>query len=240
MDYLMQKMRCMNIGVGVRERGSRYAAIGFRRKEARKQKIAWQRWYPEQKYEYVRSGGIPSSSTAPYPSHVVAATKASSAETLLKAMDFNEDGPPRFFCPIDCATPALASARSASSQKMKPLILYLPGIDGTGMAASSQFKRLALVFDVICFSVPSKDRTPFDALVDCIGSYLKFEAENSSYERKNVIIVGESFGGLLACAVALQFPQLVDRLCLVNPGTSFKKSIWATLNIGTALVGAKL
>ena len=44
-----------------------------------------------------------------------------------------------------------------------------------------------------------------------------------------VYLLGESFGGLLAAAVAIERPDLVDRLILVNPATSFKRSVWPTL-----------
>jgi pimeloyl-ACP methyl ester carboxylesterase len=36
--------------------------------------------------------------------------------------------------------------------------------------------------------------------------------------------VAESFGGCLACRLALQAPQLVERLVLVNPATCFGAS----------------
>lgn len=44
-----------------------------------------------------------------------------------------------------------------------------------------------------------------------------------------VYMLGESFGGVLALAVAHERPELVDRLILVNPATSFPRSIWPTL-----------
>ena len=44
-----------------------------------------------------------------------------------------------------------------------------------------------------------------------------------------VYLLGESFGGLLATAVAAERPDLVDRLILVNPATSFPRSMWPTL-----------
>lgn len=44
-----------------------------------------------------------------------------------------------------------------------------------------------------------------------------------------VYILGESFGGVLALAVAADRPELVDRIVLVNPATAFPQSAWAAL-----------
>ena len=44
-----------------------------------------------------------------------------------------------------------------------------------------------------------------------------------------VYLLGESFGGLLAIAVAAELPDLVDRVVLVNPATSFTRSVWPVL-----------
>ncbi len=41
--------------------------------------------------------------------------------------------------------------------------------------------------------------------------------------------LGESFGGVLALAVAAANPTTVDRIVLVNPATSFPRSPWPTL-----------
>ena len=49
-----------------------------------------------------------------------------------------------------------------------PLMLYIPGIDGTGMAASRQFPGLMGSFDFRSFSVPVNDRTPFNGLVQIV------------------------------------------------------------------------
>jgi pimeloyl-ACP methyl ester carboxylesterase len=44
-----------------------------------------------------------------------------------------------------------------------------------------------------------------------------------------VYILGESFGGILALAIAASRPDLVCRLVLVNPATSYQRSVWPTL-----------
>lgn len=59
-------------------------------------------------------------------------------------------------------------------------------------------------------------------------SYLETELEGSPKDRP-VYILGESFGGLLALAVGMKCPNIVHRLVLVNPATSFQKSVWPRL-----------
>lgn len=49
-----------------------------------------------------------------------------------------------------------------------PLMLYIPGIDGTGLAASRQFPSLAEDFELRALSIPGHDRTPFAELVNII------------------------------------------------------------------------
>lgn len=44
-----------------------------------------------------------------------------------------------------------------------------------------------------------------------------------------VYLLGESFGAVIALAVAHERPDLADRLILVNPATSFPRSVWPTL-----------
>ena len=48
-------------------------------------------------------------------------------------------------------------------------MIYLPGIDGTGLAASRQFPSVMQAFDLRAFLTPVQDRTSFDDLVDIIA-----------------------------------------------------------------------
>ena len=58
--------------------------------------------------------------------------------------------------------------------------------------------------------------------------YLEVIVGQSPPERP-VYLLGESFGGVLALAVARERPDLVDRVVLVNPATSFQRSPWPML-----------
>jgi hypothetical protein len=46
---------------------------------------------------------------------------------------------------------------------------YMPGIDGTGLAAYRQFPSLGQQFDLRCLVVPAADRTPFEELADMVA-----------------------------------------------------------------------
>nr|QQK39465.1 truncated WF3 [Brassica rapa] len=65
---------------------------------------------------------------------------------LEEARDFvgDDDGPPRWFSPLECAAQAQGS----------PLLLFLPGIDGTGLGLIRHHKKLGEVFDVWCLHIP--------------------------------------------------------------------------------------
>lgn len=56
---------------------------------------------------------------------------------------------------------------------------------------------------------------------ECIAAEVAQSGNN-----RPVYILGESFGGLVCLALAAQCPDLVDRVILVNPATSFGSSVW--------------
>ena len=64
-------------------------------------------------------------------------------------------------------------------------------------------------------------------------SYLEAEVNVDDPDRP-VYLLGESFGAVLALAVAHDKTDLVDRLVLVNPATSYEKSIWPRLGPAVA------
>jgi len=48
-------------------------------------------------------------------------------------------------------------------------MFYLPGIDGTGLAAYRQFPSLCQSFDLRCLVIPPHDRTTFEELADHVA-----------------------------------------------------------------------
>ncbi|KAF8018013.1 hypothetical protein BT93_H3036 [Corymbia citriodora subsp. variegata] len=123
-----------------------------------------------------------------------------------------DGGPPRWFCPVECGQPSNDS----------PVLLFLPGLDGTGLGLILHHKALGRAFEVRCLHIPVYDRTPFEDLVTFVEKTVK--AEYASSPRKPIYLVGDSFGGCLALAVAARNSSIDLVVLLSNPATSFGRS----------------
>ncbi|MCU0567565.1 MAG: lysophospholipase [Oculatellaceae cyanobacterium Prado106] len=102
-----------------------------------------------------------------------------------------------------------------------PLLIYLPGMDGTGDLFHRQIGSLTGWFDVRCLVIPVDDLRSWEELTAGVVSLVKQELQR--YPRPAVYLLGESFGGCLALQVILQAPQLFDRLILSNPASAFNR-----------------
>ncbi|CAN6929528.1 unnamed protein product, partial [Brassica oleracea] len=118
-----------------------------------------------------------------------------------------DGGPPRWFSPLECSSRAPGS----------PLLLYIPGIDGTGLGLIRQHRRLGEIFDVWCLHFPATDRTPARDIVKIIERTVRSEYYRSP--NRPVYIVGESVGACLALDVAASNPDIDIVLILANPVT---------------------
>lgn len=86
-------------------------------------------------------------------------------------------------------------------------VVYLPGIDGTGRLLHRQH-GLRDRFAVRCASYPQDDRHAYADLVRIALGHLAATGP--------AVVLAESFGGAVALMVALERPDLVRRLVLVN------------------------
>jgi pimeloyl-ACP methyl ester carboxylesterase len=102
-----------------------------------------------------------------------------------------------------------------------PLLVYLPGMDGTGELFAHQLGYLGNVMDVYCLTIPGDDLNDWDALAGQVVALV--EAEMSESSPRLVYLLGESFGGCLAIKTILHSPHLFDRLILSNPASAFKR-----------------
>ncbi|KAL5223365.1 hypothetical protein ABZP36_028078 [Zizania latifolia] len=124
----------------------------------------------------------------------------------------HDTGPPRLFCPVDAGLPI----------ENAPLMLYLPGVDGMGMGLFMHHKALGRIFELRCMHIPFHDRTPFEELVAMVEDVVR--VEHATSPNKPIYLLGTSFGGCIALAVAARNPHIDLILVLVNPATSFEKS----------------
>ncbi|KFK33603.1 hypothetical protein AALP_AA5G035400 [Arabis alpina] len=130
------------------------------------------------------------------------------SEFLEEARDFVEDGgPPRWFSPLESGVQAPGS----------PLLLYIPGIDGTGLGLIRHHKKLGEIFDIWCLHIPVRDRTPARDLVKLIERTVK--SENYRFPNRPIYLVGEYIGACLALDVAARNPNIDLALILANPAT---------------------
>ncbi|MBN3910008.1 MAG: alpha/beta hydrolase [Nostoc sp. NMS1] len=105
-----------------------------------------------------------------------------------------------------------------------PLLVYLPGMDGTGQLLRSQTAGLETGFDVRSLALPRQDLNTWDVLTQSVLDLIDAELEKSS--QRPVYLCGESFGGCLAMKVAIQAPHLFKRTILINPASSFRLRPW--------------
>nr|XP_023876718.1 acyltransferase-like protein At3g26840, chloroplastic isoform X2 [Quercus suber] len=124
----------------------------------------------------------------------------------------SDGGPPRWFTPLECGPPL----------KNSPLLLFLPGILSVGIGLIKNHCRIGKIFETWCLHIPVMDRTPFTDLVKQVEKTIR--SENYRSPNRPIYLVGESFGGCLALAVAASNPDIDLVLILANPTTSISRS----------------
>ncbi|KAB1202858.1 hypothetical protein CJ030_MR8G024971 [Morella rubra] len=124
----------------------------------------------------------------------------------------SDGGPPRWFTPLECGPPLTNS----------PLLFFLPGLIGVGLGLLKQHRRLGKIFEIWSLHIPVMDRTPFTELLKLVERTIRSEHQRSP--NRPIYLVGESFGGCVALAVAACNPDIDLVLILANPATSFSRS----------------
>lgn len=106
-------------------------------------------------------------------------------------------------------------------QLEKPLMVMLPGLDGTGKLFVSQVRGLSRYFDVRCLTIPEENRQDWPELADGVIDLIM-----DARQERPVYLCGESFGGCLALQVALSAQHVVQHLVLVNPASALRRYGW--------------
>ncbi len=128
----------------------------------------------------------------------------------------NLDHAPLFTMPITAKRLRLLTVKA--SKPTHPLFVFLPGMDGTGPSLRTQLTGLGTALNICCLSIPPDDLTNWEGLLEQAANLI--EVEYKRIPTRPIYLCGESFGGCLALKLAAHFPQLCDRLILVNPPVS--------------------
>ncbi|MEL6104515.1 MAG: alpha/beta fold hydrolase [Planctomycetota bacterium] len=99
----------------------------------------------------------------------------------------------------------------------KPVLLYLPGLDGSGRLLFTQ-TRLFKEYDVLCQVYPNDKAHDYESLATDAAQRLQAE-----YPGRKATLLAESFGGGVSIEFVTRFPQLVERWVLVNTFARFPK-----------------
>lgn len=144
--------------------------------------------------------------------------------------------------------PASHHLEDCHVQGAGPPLIYVPGLDGTGLLFYRQARLLARRFRVITFRLRDEARD-MDTLVAEIARHLDVAVPDGT----PAIVVGESFGGALAMHFALSHPERVRALVVLNSFTRITPKIklyaaiaatsivpWGAMGIVRRFTGARL
>lgn len=114
----------------------------------------------------------------------------------------------------------------------RPLLIFLPGMDETGMELMKvQTASLQQMFDIRCLVIPSDNFATWDILTHKTIELIRAEIGQNS---RLVYLCAESFGSCIGLKVLESAPELCDRVILINSASSFKGVL--LLNLGSYLV----
>jgi pimeloyl-ACP methyl ester carboxylesterase len=96
------------------------------------------------------------------------------------------------------------------------LLLYIAGLDGTGELFYKQAPVLARSYRVVTFRLRESGRFTYEDLTGDVAAIIRENGE------ARATVVGESFGGTVAMQFAIRFPEMVERLIVVNSFPRFR------------------
>jgi pimeloyl-ACP methyl ester carboxylesterase len=91
-----------------------------------------------------------------------------------------------------------------------PLLVYIAGLDGTGELLFKQKMALARSYRVVTYRSREGGEFSYDDLTGDVAAIIEGNGE------RRATVVGESFGGTVALSFALRYPEMVERLVIVN------------------------
>ena len=95
-------------------------------------------------------------------------------------------------------------------------MVYVAGLEGTGELFYKQAPALARSYRVVTFRLREQGRFTYDDLTEDVAAVIRNAGESRA------TVVGESFGGTVAMQFAIRFPEMVERLVVVNSFPRFR------------------
>ncbi len=108
-------------------------------------------------------------------------------------------------------------------QPWAPLLVFFPGLDGSGELFYNQAQSLRKHFDLRCLTIPNHNFMDWSELTEASLALISQELQDA---QRPAYLCGESFGGCLALLTVLMAPQLFSHLVLVNPASSLRHRPW--------------
>ena len=99
-------------------------------------------------------------------------------------------------------------------------MLVLPGLDGSGITAWTQFPELSEDYEIRALRIASDDRTSYEDLVDNVSA----EVASAQVNGREVLLLGESMGAGVALDVARAQSSSLSALVLVSPATGWDRT----------------
>ncbi len=121
---------------------------------------------------------------------------------------------------------------ASTEHLIKPKVIYLPGIDGTGGGLFCQ-RRLLERADLLAIEYPQDRETTYEELVGSVFS----SAATRWGKGFQATLIAESFGGALAIEFAARFPEHARKLVLANTFARFPRRgrLWLGQALGRFL-----
>lgn len=111
--------------------------------------------------------------------------------------------------------------RSSSSDTNLGPVFVIPGLDMAGLSLYPNFIRASEERDIFIVLAGYSKQQNFETLCDCIVNFIISEG------MKDVVLVGESFGAIMAIYVENKIHRKISSLIIINPATSFHRTSWS-------------
>lgn len=98
-----------------------------------------------------------------------------------------------------------------------PLLICNSGLDGTGQLFFKQARRLSRFYRVVTFRSRERGQFTYEDLTGDVAAIIRHQGE------QRATILGESFGGTVALSFALRYPEMVERLVVINSFPRFRR-----------------